>query len=194
MGIQIYPLITSEFNLVGGLIYFLSINRSAMRSHQCFVLLFVLFLPLSGCLDEQNRDDDEDDSSESIAMMQARADDHADEVTTNTNDNLMNIEVTYLKNVELQWSDLIITLDDDGDGTNQITCSNPGQASTSDCKITEIQGNGDGIFDLGERITISESGVDICSTNYCEKYVTIYGDSTRFADNQPWDRVQVFME
>ena len=53
----------------------------------------------------------------SVAMMQARADDHADGVTTNTNDDLfMNIEVTYLKNVELQWSDLIITLDDDGDG------------------------------------------------------------------------------
>ena len=166
-----------------------------MRSHQFFVLLFVLFLPLSGCLDEQNRDDDdEDDSSGSLAMMQARADDHGDEVTTNTNDDLMNIEVTYLKNVELQWSDLIITLDDDGDGTNQITCSNPGQASTSDCKITEIQGNGDGIFDLGEKIKISENGMDICSSATCEKYVTIYENTTRFADNHPSDKIQVFME
>ena len=166
-----------------------------MRKITAFAILFLLILPLSGCLDEQDADDGGGDGSDSfISRMQGNTEDHADEVSTSTNDNLMNYEVIIMENVELQWSDLIITLDDDGDGTNQITCANPGQSSASDCTITEIQGNGDGFFDVGEKITISENGVDICSSFGCEKYVTIYGDSTRFADNQPWDQDQEFME
>ena len=177
------------------MIYVIPGFESTMRRLTAFAILFLLVLPLSGCLDEQDADDGGGDGSDSyISRMQGTTEDHADEVSTNTNDNLMNYEVIIMENVELQWSDLIITLADDDDGTNQITCSNPGQSSASDCAITEIQGNGDGFFDVGEKITVSENGVDICSSYGCNKVITIYGDSTRFADNQPWDQDQEFME
>ncbi|MGB1827572.1 MAG: hypothetical protein ACPHN0_05080 [Candidatus Poseidoniaceae archaeon] len=168
-----------------------------MRKITAFAILFLLILPLSGCLDEQNRDDDDPNFVEgSGAMATADAEDHTDDVSTNTNDNLMNLEVTRLENVELKWSDLTITLDDDGDGTNQITCSNPGQSSTSDCMVTEILGNGDGFFDVGEKVTISENGVDICSSNPCLKYVKIFEGTARsnLNNNQPVTDNQVFME
>ena len=43
-----------------------------------------------------------------------------------TNDNLMNLEVTRLENVELKWSDLTITLDDDGENqSNHLFKSRP---------------------------------------------------------------------
>ena len=168
-----------------------------MRRLTAFAILFLLVLPLSGCLDEQNRDDDDSNYAEgSTAIANADAEDHTDDVSTNTNDNLMNLEVTRLQDIELKWSDLAITLDDDGDGTNQITCSNPGQSSTSDCIVTEILGNGDGFFDVGEKVTISENGVDICSSSSCLKYVKIFEGTARsnLNNNQEVTRNQVFMD
>ena len=168
-----------------------------MRRLTAFAILFLLVLPLSGCLDEQDADDGGGDGSDgSIAIANADAEDHTDDVSTNTNDNLMNLEVTRLQDIELKWSDLVITLDDDGDGTNQITCSNPGQSSTSDCIVTEILGNGDGFFDVGEKVTISENGVDICSSNSCLKYVKIFEGTARsnLNNNQEVTRNQVFMD
>ena len=168
-----------------------------MRKLTALTILFLLVLPLSGCLDEQNRDDDDSNYAEgSTAIANADAEDHTDDVSTNTNDNLMNLEVTRLQDIELKWSDLAITLDDDGDGTNQITCSNPGQSSTSDCIVTEILGNGDGFFDVGEKVTISENGVDICSSSSCLKYVKIFEGTARsnLNNNQEVTRNQVFMD
>ncbi|MGB1476029.1 MAG: hypothetical protein ACPG73_07515, partial [Candidatus Poseidoniaceae archaeon] len=75
-----------------------------MRKITAFAILFLLILPLSGCLDEQNRDDDDPNFVEgSGAMATADAEDHTDDVSTNTNDNLMNLEVTRLENIELKW-------------------------------------------------------------------------------------------
>ena len=179
------------------MIYFILVFGYTMRKLTALTFLFLLVLPLSGCLDEQNRDDDDSNYAEgSLATASADAEDHTDDVSTNTNDNLMNLEVTRLQNIELKWSDLTITLDDDGDGTNQITCSNPGQSSTSDCMVTEILGNGDGFFDVGEKVTISENGVDICSSNPCLKYVKIFEGTARsnLNNNQPVTDNQVFVE
>ena len=179
------------------MIYFILGFGDIMRKLTALTILFLLVLPLSGCLDEQNRDDDDSDYAEgSTAIANADAEDHTDDVSTNTNDNLMNLEVTRLQDIELKWSDLAITLDDDGDGTNQITCSNPGQSSTSDCIVTEILGNGDGFFDVGEKVTISENGVDICSSSSCLKYVKIFEGTARsnLNNNQEVTRNQVFMD
>lgn len=167
-----------------------------MRMNALTLLLIMICASLSGCLDEQNRDDDDPNYVESVAMADADVYDHVDDVSTNTNDNLMDLEVTLLQNVELQWSDLIITLDDDGDGTNQITCSNPGQSPTSDCMVTEVLGNGDGFFDVGEKVTISENGVDICSSSPCLKNVQIFEGTARsnLNNNQPVTSNSVGME
>ena len=75
--LQIYPLITSDFKLARDLFIYLCKEKAMLCLYRVVSM-------------EQNRDDDdEDDSSGSLAMMQARADDHGDEVTTNTNDDLM---------------------------------------------------------------------------------------------------------
>ena len=154
-------------------------------------------MSLSGCIDEQSRDDDGDDASVSPAISQVNtnAEDHEDYLSTATNDNLINFNTTRVHNEQLIWSDLIITLSEDADGTNEIICTNPGQAQSNDCIITEILGNGDNYFDLEEVVTISENGVDLCSPISCSiSHVTLYRDSIRMSDDEPSSMSSVYVE
>ena len=159
---------------------------------RCLFLLMVLVSSsLSGCIDEQSRDDDGDDASVSpgVSYVLTSSEDHEDYISTATNDNLINFNTTKIQNEQLIWSDLIITLAEDDDGTNEIICTNPGQTQSNDCIITEILGNGDNYFDLEEVVTISENGVDLCSPGSCSiSHVTLYRDSIRMSDDEPSSR------
>ena len=152
-----------------------------------FLVLLMLTMSLSGCIDEQSTDDGgESGPSPNISQVITDAEDHADFVSTATNDNLINFNTTRVHNEELIWSDLIITLSEDADGTNEIICTNPGQTQSNDCIITEILGNGDNYFDLEEVVTISENGVDLCSHGLCSiSHVTLYLDAVRMSDGEP---------
>ena len=137
--------------------------------------------------------------SAGLSIATASAEDHVDEVSAGLNDHLMNVELTRSQNMDLNWSNMTIVLyddHDDGVGTNPIICSNPGHPTNSDCSIIEVLGNGDDVFDVGEIITISEQGVDICSSDPCEKYVVIFEGTSHsnLANNQPIAINQVYMQ
>jgi hypothetical protein len=162
-----------------------------------FLVLLMLTMSLSGCIDEQSRDDDGDDASvsPSISQVDTSAEDHEDYLSSATNDNLINFNTTIIQNEQLIWSDLIITIAEDDDGTNEIICTNPGQTQSNDCIITEVLGNGDNYFDLEEVVTISENGVDLCSPSSCSiSHVILYRDSIRMSDDQPSSISNVYVE
>ena len=79
-------------------------------------------------------------------------------------------DLVYLQMVQgddLSWSSIGIQISVDG-GASQL-CTNPDQATDTVCAISD---NGDGMFALGEDITISEGTDDLCS-GYCEIEITV---------------------
>ena len=79
-------------------------------------------------------------------------------------------DLVYLQMVQgddLSWSSIGIQISVDG-GASQL-CTNPGQATDTACAISD---NDDGMFALGEDITISEGTDDLCSGS-CEIEITV---------------------
>ena len=79
-------------------------------------------------------------------------------------------DLVYLQMVQgddLSWSSIGIQISVDG-GASQL-CTNPGQATDTACAISD---NDDGMFALGEDITISEGTDDLCSAS-CEIEITV---------------------
>ena len=79
-------------------------------------------------------------------------------------------ELAYLQMTQgddLSWSSIAIRISVD-DGAS-LLCTNPGQATDTGCAISD---NDDGMFALGEDITISEGTDDLCS-GYCEIEITV---------------------
>ena len=79
-------------------------------------------------------------------------------------------DLVYLQMVQgddLSWSSIGIQISVDG-GASQL-CTNPGQATDTLCAISD---NDDGMFALGEDITISEGTDDLCSGS-CEIEITV---------------------
>ena len=79
-------------------------------------------------------------------------------------------DLVYLQMVlgdDLSWSSIGIQISVDG-GASQL-CTNPGQATDTACAISD---NDDGMFALGEDITISEGTDDLCSGS-CEIEITV---------------------
>ena len=79
-------------------------------------------------------------------------------------------DLAYLQMIQgsdVSWSSIGIQISVDG-GASQL-CTNPDQATDTACAISD---NGDGMFALGEDITIMEGSDDICSAS-CEIEITV---------------------
>ena len=79
-------------------------------------------------------------------------------------------ELAYLQMTQgddLSWSSIGIQISVDG-GASQF-CTNPDQATDTACAISD---NDDGMFALGEDITIMEGSDDLCSAS-CEIEITV---------------------
>ena len=64
---------------------------------------------------------------------------------------------------------------------------------SNDCTITEIIGNGDNYFELDEKVTISENGVDLCSSGPCsQSVVAMYIDSIKMYEGEPCTRDGIY--
>ena len=88
--------------------------------------------------------------------------------TTATDDNL--IRVTMDQGSDLNWASVSISIS--VNGAAPITCSNPG-LDGADCSAVEFGDTSDNVWSVGDGITISESGQDLCSEGTCEVEVRI---------------------
>ena len=68
---------------------------------------------------------------------------------------------------DLSWSSIAVQMSVDGGSYN--TCTNPDQASDTGCAISD---NDDGMWGLGEEVTIREGSDDLCGSS-CEVQIKI---------------------
>ena len=85
--------------------------------------------------------------------------------TSESGEDLVYLQMT--QGDDLSWSSIRIQISVDG-GASQL-CTNPGQATDAACAISD---NDDGMFALGEDITIMEGTDDLCSAS-CEIEITV---------------------
>ena len=108
----------------------------------------------------------EGSSDGGLALYDFAAYDASDETPTSSSGE----DLVYLQMIQgndLSWSSIGIQISVDG-GASQL-CTNPGQATDTACAISD---NDDGMFALGEDITIMEGTDDLCSAS-CEIEITV---------------------
>ena len=108
----------------------------------------------------------EGSSDGGLALYDFDAYDASDETPTSSSGE----DLVYLQMIQgndLSWSSIGIQISVDG-GASQL-CTNPGQATDTACAISD---NDDGMFALGEDITIMEGTDDLCSAS-CEIEITV---------------------
>lgn len=108
----------------------------------------------------------EGSSDGGLALYDFAAYDASDETPTSSSGE----DLVYLQMIQgndLSWSSIGIQISVDG-GASQL-CANPGQATDTACAISD---NDDGMFALGEDITIMEGTDDLCSAS-CEIEITV---------------------
>ena len=108
----------------------------------------------------------EGSSDGGLALYDFDAYDANDETPTSSSGE----DLVYLQMIQgndLSWSSIGIQISVDG-GASQL-CTNPGQATDTACAISD---NDDGMFALGEDITIMEGTDDLCSAS-CEIEITV---------------------
>ena len=89
----------------------------------------------------------------------------AETPTSGSGEDLAYLQMT--QGSDVSWSSIGIQISVDG-GASQL-CTNPDQATDAACAISD---NGDGMFALGEDITIMEGTDDLCSAS-CEIEITV---------------------
>ena len=77
------------------------------------------------------------------------------------------VYVSMIQGDDLSWSSIAVQMSVDGGYYN--TCTNPDQASDTGCAISD---NGDGMWGLGEDVTISEGSDDLCDSS-CDVQIRI---------------------
>ena len=108
----------------------------------------------------------EGSSDGGLALYDFDAYDANDETPTSSSGE----DLVYLQMIQgsdVSWSSIGIQISVDG-GASQL-CTNPGQATDTACAISD---NDDGMFALGEDITIMEGTDDLCSAS-CEIEITV---------------------
>ena len=112
--------------------------------------------------------DVEEYPSPSPADYTFTADDAGGDVTTGTEDNL--VLVTMTQGSDINWAAVKIQIS--VDGSAPITCDNPGQTG-GQCVAVEFGDTTDNSWSVGDGVTITESGQDLCSSGTCSVDVTI---------------------
>tara|TARA_B100001113_G_scaffold313582_1_gene278703 strand:+ start:184 stop:663 length:480 start_codon:yes stop_codon:yes gene_type:complete len=132
-----------------------------MRNDQLFVLLLLIFLPLSGCVTET--EDNSEGEEEGVVMdVEIESNDSVNSVSSESNDEL--IDVTLLSENEFNLTELEFIIKYTNDGTLYVASCSHGD---DDPECTFSAGDGDPVWEQNETLTISEYGVNICDTGDC---------------------------
>ena len=90
------------------------------------------------------------------------------DVTTGTDDDL--VRITMNQGSDINWAAVKISISVDGDAP--ITCDNPGQTG-GQCAAVEFGDTSDNDWSVGDGVTITESGQDLCNSGTCSIEITI---------------------
>ena len=132
-----------------------------MKTDRIFVLLFVVLLPMPGCLDLD--DLAEIDTGPGLVAYIFTVEDSSDTVTTSANDSL--VDITLSAGAELNWSAVKISILVDDNAP--INCDYGSDVGECYWEIDE-----DDFWSLEEEITIIEGSVSLCDDT-CEIDLTI---------------------
>ena len=94
--------------------------------------------------------------------------DSGGDVTTGTDDDL--VRITMNQGSDINWAAVKISISVDGDAP--ITCDNPGQTG-GQCAAVEFGDTSDNDWSVGDGVTITESGQDLCNSGTCSIEITI---------------------
>ena len=142
-----------------------------MRKIQIFVLLLLILLPMSGCLDDDSdsepdpNGDDDENVEPGLDIYNFEIDDHPEPVSSNNNDQL--VIVTYNAGDDIQIpSQIQVELTVDGNSMEICQYSAQGDGSDVDgpmCYYSIFDNSEPVLWSVGEEITIGE-----VEMNYCE--------------------------
>lgn len=115
---------------------------------------------------------DDDDDNGGITVYHFQAQDASGSPSAATDDDL--ITITMNQGADIEWSSIEVRITVDNGAP--VTCANPGaDASSNDCKLS---GDSDSMWNVGDVITVSESGhIDICDSD-CEIGVEVINTDT----------------
>ena len=142
-----------------------------MRNIQIFVLLLLILLPMSGCLDENSETepdpngDDDENVEPGFDIYSFEIDDHPESVTSNGNDKLVLVGYTQGDDIEIP-SQIQVELTVDGHSMEICQYSAQGDGSDVDgpmCYYSVPDDSEPILWKVGEQITIGE-----VEMNYCE--------------------------
>ena len=142
-----------------------------MRKIQIFVLLLLILLPMSGCLDDDSdsepdpNGDDDENVEPGLDIYNFEIDDHPEPVSSNNNDQL--VIVSYKAGDDIQIpSQIQVELTVDGNSMEICQYSAQGDGSDVDgpmCYYSIFDNSEPVLWSVGEEITIGE-----VEMNYCE--------------------------
>ena len=134
-----------------------------MTADKMLVLLFVILLPLTGCLGNEPEPVPEPEPEPDFVSINSS--DSIDSVTDGGLDNLIDVEL--ISDHEFDWVDIKVYLVIDDDPP--IQCYQNNQSAV----CTFGDGDGDSIWEQNEMITVLEGQNSLCNSGGCEIRIDI---------------------
>ena len=131
-----------------------------MTADKMLVLLFVILLPLTGCLGNEPEPVPEPEPEPEADFVSINSSDSIDSVTDGGSDNLIDVEL--ISDHEFDWVDIKVQLQIDGG--LPIHCYQNDQSA--DCTFGD--GDGDSVWEQNEMITVLEGQNSLCNSGGCE--------------------------
>ena len=143
-------------------------NEEAVSPVIATILMVAITVVLAGVLYVWASSLAEGNTDGDLTLYTFTADDAGGDVTTGTEDNL--VLITMTQGSDINWAAVKIQISVDGNAP--ITCDNPGQTG-GQCVAVEFGDTSDNDWSVGDGVTITESGQDLCSSGTCSVEVTI---------------------
>ena len=143
-------------------------NEEAVSPVIATILMVAITVVLAGVLYVWASSLAEGNTDGDLTLYDISAVDAGGDVTTGTDDDL--VRITMNQGSDINWAAVKISISVDGDAP--ITCDNPGQTG-GQCAAVEFGDTSDNDWSVGDGVTITESGQDLCSSGTCSIEITI---------------------
>ena len=144
-------------------------NEEAVSPVIATILMVAITVVLAGVLYVWASSLAEDNTEGSLALYEITAKDAGDDISTQTDDEL--VQITMKQGSEINWAAVKISIS--VNDAAPVTCDNPGQSSNAQCTAVEFGDTTDNVWSVGDGVTITESGQDLCSSGTCSIEITI---------------------
>ena len=144
-------------------------NEEAVSPVIATILMVAITVVLAGVLYVWASSLAEGNTDGDLTLYDISAVDAGSDVTTGTDDEL--VRITMNQGSDINWAAVKISIS--VDGAAPITCTVPGSSDSGQCAAVEFGETGDNSWSVGDGVTITESGQDLCSSGTCSIEITI---------------------